>query len=178
MKELVVMRSRGIGWRRRVLLGAFLGGAFLAVLGAVALACTQRVGSLTVCRPPSLVFQATSCGKVTGTTQTGNVSVASSGSVFSVDASLFKSTRYNVTWRNSNTQESCHRVSANTVVLTSVAPSFPNQAAAGRDSFLGPAFSANFASPGGQSLGAASARVCAQDMPGVITGQVIAVSVI
>lgn len=163
----------GSGWRRRlVTIGAF-GAAASVLFGAVAFACTQRVGTLLVCRPPAKTFvNSTQCGKITGTTQTGTPSMPQAGALFSAKAADFKSTIYNVTWRKPNATDSCHSAGPNTVVLTSTG---------GKSTFKGPSFYAEFSPANNPVLVSSTlgqAKVCSQDMPDIIVGQIINVAVI
>ena len=161
------------GWRRRVLVVGGAGVAASLMLGAVAFACTQRVGTLLVCRPPAKTYVTSAqCGKITGTTQTGTPSMPQAGALFSAKASSFKSTIYNVTWRKPNSTASCHSASADTIVLKSTG---------GKTTFKGPGFYAEFAPADNPALVSSTlgqAKVCSQDMPDIIVGQIINVAVI
>ena len=161
---------RGSG-RRRVLATGFAGGVAIVMLAATAYACTQRVGTLLVCRPPASTYSS-GCGQITGTTQTGSPTMPQAGARFSAKATNFQRTAYNVTWRKPGAGDSCHSASANTVVLKSTK---------NKTSFLGPTFYAEFdpsANPVLVSTATGQAKVCTQDMPDIIVGQIINVTVI
>ncbi|MGH2705670.1 MAG: hypothetical protein ACRDJ4_11415 [Actinomycetota bacterium] len=170
MKTSVLWRSHG--WRRRVLLTGFGAGAAMLLFGAIAWACTQRVGTLLVCRPPAKKFVSSSqCGKVTGTTQKGSPSVTSgSGSqLFSAKASSFQSTVYTVNFLKPGASGTdCHRTTGGATKLTSTT---------GKSSFNGPGFYAEFDKSQLGALSLGQAKICAQD-PQVIVGQVIVLSVV
>ena len=157
------------GWRRRASVAGAATAAGVMLLGAVAWACTQRVGSMLVCAPPSQTFVA-GCGKVTGTSQNGTPSFSMNGTKFSVKATNFKSKNYRVTFRLPNSGNDCHRPNTNnpdTIQLT---------ATDGTAKFMGPNFYRKFNSPVTASPGLA--KVCTQDVPDVITGQVMDVAVV
>ena len=163
--------------RRRVVLGTAGAAVCFFVLGSVAWACTQRVGTMLVCRPPASTYvSGTRCGRVTSTTQTGSPTVYKAGSNFSVKATNFYAKRYQVTFRNAGSTASCHNVSSATQILTSVTPTLSGSAPAGQNSFVGPSFQAEFKSPAQTATG--QAKVCTEDVPDVITGQVINLTVI
>ncbi|MGH3369584.1 MAG: hypothetical protein ACRDPR_06255 [Nocardioidaceae bacterium] len=158
-------------WKKRASTGVALGAAGLVLFAAVAFACTQRVGTFTVCEPPSTVYNSASCAKITGTTQSGKVggvNGVSSGNTFSGRASSFKSKLYQVTFRNAGTTADCHRVNANTTILADVAT--------GATKFAGPSWYKTFVVPTQTATG--SARICTQDVPDVVTGQIIDVTVL
>ena len=163
---------RGSG-RRRALATGFAGGVAMVMLAATAYACTQRVGTLLVCRPPASTYVSGSqCGQITGTTQTGSPTMTQAGARFSAKATNFQRTAYNVTWRKPGSGASCHTASADTIVLKSTK---------NKTSFLGPTFYAEFdpsANPVLVSTTTGQAKVCTQDMPDIIVGQIINVTVI
>ena len=157
-------------WKRRATTGVGLGAAALVLFAAAAFACTQRVGTFTVCEPPSTVYNAATCAKITGTTQSGKVGGAngvSNGNTFSAKATSFKSKLYQVTFRNAGSTADCHRVTSATTILTS---------SDGKTKFAGPSFYKTFTVPTQTSTGAA--RICTQDVPDVVTGQVIDLTVL
>ena len=161
-------------WRRRAVVGAGAAAAALLTFEAAAWACTQRVGTFTVCEPPSTVYVATTCAKITGTTQSGKVGGAngvSSGNTFSARAVNFRSKLYSVSFRDAGfpTQD-CHRP------LTNPASHLLADTATGATKFAGPAFYKTFVVPTQTATG--SARVCVNDVPDVVTGQVIDLTVI
>lgn len=152
--------------RRRLVIGAAAAAAFLA-MGSVAWACTQRVGTLLVCRPPASTYvSAAQCGKVTSSVQTGSPTVYRSGSTISVTATNFYAKRYAITFRKPGSTDSCHRPGPNTLQLPDASTLF-----------LGPSFSTTVVTP---STGTATgqAKVCAEDIPDIITGQIINMTVI
>ncbi len=145
--------------------------AGLLLFAAAAWACTQRVGTFTVCEPPSTTYVSTQCAKITGTTQSGKAGGAngvSSGNTFSARAANFKSKLYQVTFRDAGSAADCHRINAATKALPDTAT--------GATSFRGPSFYKTFVVPTQTTTGAA--RVCTQDVPDVVTGQVIDLTVI
>ena len=147
--------------------------AGLLTCAAAAWACTQRVGTFTVCEPPSTTYVSTSCAKITGTTQSGKVGGAngvSSGNTFSARAANFKSKLYQVTFRDAGSSADCHRP------LTNAATHALADVATGATTFRGPSFYKTFVVPAQATTGAA--RVCAQDVPDVVTGQVIDLTVL
>lgn len=149
------------------------------LFGSVAWACTQRVGTLLVCRPPASTYVSSGqCGKISGTsTQTGGPTVFRAGGTrFSVKATNFYSKKYNVTFRNVGSTSNCHRAATGVTVLSSATPTIAGSAASGKVDFLGPSFQAEFLSPAQTTTG--QAKVCVQDMPDVVTGQVINLTVI
>lgn len=157
------------GWRRRAGVAGATTAAGVMLLGAVAWACTQRVGTMLVCAPPSQTYVA-GCGKVTGTSQNGTPSFSMNGTRFSVKAVNFKSKNYRVTFRKVNSTQDCHRANAanpDTVIMT---------ATDGTSKFMGPNFYKKFDSPVQSATGLA--KVCSQDVPDVVTGQVMDVAVI
>ncbi len=169
MEPELARSSSTRGWRRRTTVAGAVTAAGMMLLSAAAWACTQRVGTLLVCAPPSQTYVA-GCGKVTGTSQNGTPSFSVSGSKFSVKATNFKSKYYQVTFRPVNSTNDCHRSNANnpdTVILTALD---------GTRKFLGPNFFKKFKSPVQSATGLA--KVCAQDVPDVVTGQVMDVAVI
>lgn len=163
------------GWRRRtVTIGAGVAAAVL-IMGSAAWACTQRVGTMISCRPPAATYvNGTQCGKVSGTTQTGSPSVVRAGSQFSIRAINFYAKPYTVTWRKVGSTASCHILTTDgTTVrqLTSVAPVLSGSAPAGKTSFLGPNFQAEFLSPAETATG--QAKVCVQDTPDRVSAQIV-----
>jgi hypothetical protein len=163
---------RSGGWRRRALVAAAGAAGGFLLFGSIAWACTQRVGTMLVCAPPSQTYvSSTQCGKVSGTTQTGKPKVLKAGGTkFSVKASNFYSKKYNVTFRNAGSTQSCHRDTSTTDAVTVL------KSTSGATSFMGPNFYAEFNKyPVQSTIG--EAKVCAQDMPDVVTGQVINVTV-
>lgn len=162
---------------RPVVVGAAAVAAGVLILGSAAWACTQRVGTLLVCRPPASTYvSAAQCGKITSTAQTGSPSTYRSGSQISVKATSFYNKPYQVTFRNPGSGASCFIPSATVSVLTSVSPTLAGSAAAGLTSFQGPTFQAEFRTPALSSTG--QARVCSQDVPDRVTGQIINFTVI
>lgn len=163
---------------RTIVVGTAAAAALLLLLGSAAYACTQRVGSLTVCRPPASTYvSANQCGKITSTTQTGSPSVYRSGSQISVKASNFYNKPYGVTFRRPGSGASCFIPTDGQVfLLTSTTPSLPGSAPAGQTSFMGPNFQAEFQTPAFATTG--QARVCSQDVPDRVTGQVINLTVL
>ena len=165
----------GRSWGRRATVGGAVAVAGLVMFAAVAFACTQRIGTFTICKPASKTYAASTCTKITGTTQAGNLGItldngddSSTASVFSAKAINFKTKPYQVTFRLPNSTADCHRVNAGTVILT---------ATDGTNQFMGPKFFKRFVTP---ALGGAEgpARICTQDVPDVVTGQVLNVTVI
>jgi hypothetical protein len=139
------------------------------VLGSAAWACTQRVGTMTVCRPPSSTYVANQCAKVTSVTQTGNPSVYRAGSLISVQAKNFYAKRYQVTFRAPGSTSSCHDpTKAGVNALADVN--------SGATLFLGPTFTVTANTPPQTATG--QAKICAEDVPDVITGQIINLTVI
>jgi hypothetical protein len=158
--------TTSVGTKRRLLYGAVGVVASVMILGSTAWACTQRVGTLVVCRPPASTYIASQCGKVTSMTQTGAPTVYATGSSISVRATNFYTKRYAITFRMPGSSASCHFVGPTTVRLPDAATTF-----------LGPTFNAVVTTPPtGTTLG--QAKVCAEDVPDVITGQVINLTVI
>ena len=160
-------------WKRRVSTGVGLGAAVLVLFAAAAFACTQRVGTFTVCEPPSTIYNSTSCAKITGTTQSGKVggvNGVSSGNAFSARAANFKSKLYQVTFRDAGSNQDCHRP------LTNVSTHSLADIATGATKFAGPNWYKTFTVPTQTTTGAA--RVCTQDVPDVVTGQVIDLTVL
>ncbi|MGH9178686.1 MAG: hypothetical protein ACRD0N_09060 [Acidimicrobiales bacterium] len=153
--------------------GVGLGAGVLVLFAAAAFACTQRVGTFTVCEPPSTVYSSATCAKVTGTTQSGKVggtNGVSSGNTFSGRATNFKSKLYQVTFRDAGSTQDCHRP------LTNAATHSLADIATGATKFAGPNFYKTFVVPTQTTTGAA--RVCTQDVPDVVTGQVIDLTVL
>jgi hypothetical protein len=160
-------------WKRRATTGVGLGAAALVLFAAAAFACTQRVGTFTVCEPPSTTYVAASCAKITGTTQSGKVGGAngvSSGNTFSARAVNFKSKLYQVTFRDAGSNADCHRPLTNATSHTLA------DIATGATKFAGPNFYKTFVVPTQTTTGAA--RVCTQDVPDVVTGQLIDLTVL
>lgn len=160
-------------WRRRATVGSAVGAAGVMVLGAAAFACTQRVGTFTVCQPPSQTYVSSTCAKITGTTQSGKVGGAggvSSGETISARAASFKSKLYQVSFRDAGSTADCHRP------LTNSSSHILADIATGATKFQGPSFYKTFVVPTQTTTGAA--RICTQDVPDVVTGQVIDVTVI
>lgn len=160
-------------WGRRAIAGSAATVGVVLMLGAAAFACTQRIGTFTVCKPPSTTYVAASCAKITGTTQTGKVGGAggvSSGSTISGSAVNFKAKLYQVTFRDAGSNADCHRPLTNptTHALADVAT--------GAVKFQGPSFYKTFVVPTQTATGAA--RICTEDVPDVVTGQAIDVTVI
>ena len=154
--------------RRAVVLALVVVGLPLLAPSASAI---QRLGTFTVCEPPSTTFVSTTCARITGTTQTGRVGGAngvSSGNLFSVQATNFKAKLYQVTFRDAGSSADCHRASANTHVLADVAT--------GATTFRGPSFYKTFVVPTQTTTG--RGRICVQDMPDVVSGQAIDVVVL
>jgi hypothetical protein len=146
--------------------------AGMVALGTVAWACTQRVGTFTICSPPSKTYVSTRCTKVTGTTQAGNLNLGiddTDPALFSARAANFKSKNYQVTFNKAGSTADCHRTNnLDTVILT---------ATDGTSKFKGPSWYKTFNLPDqGSALG--KAKVCTQDVPDVVTGQVLSVTVI
>lgn len=167
-----VARPTTPGRRRRVVVGGATVAAAFVVLGSVAWACTQRVGTMISCRPPSATYvNGTQCGKITGTSQTGSPSVVKAGSQFSVRAINFYAKPYNVTWRKVGSTANCHTIQTGVTQLTSVAPVLTGSQPAGRTSFMGPNFQAEFKSPVETATG--QAKVCVQDTPDRVSAQII-----
>ena len=163
---------------RTVVVGTAAAAAAVLLLGSAAWACTQRVGTLLVCRPPASTYVSSAqCGKITSTAQTGAPSVYKSGSKISVKATSFYNKPYQVTFRRPGSGASCFIPTADQVfVLTSVTPSLAGSAAGGLTSFQGPTFQAEFQTPAVASTG--QARVCSQDVPDRVTGQIVNFAVI
>lgn len=164
-------RASTKAWKKRTAVGAGAAAVALLSFEAAAWACTQRTGIFTVCEPPSTTYTSASCAKITGTTQSGKVGGAdgvSSGNLFSARAANFKYKAYSVTFRNAGSTADCHRVTANTTILA--------DAESGATKFMGPSFYKTFVVPTQTTTGAA--RVCVQDVPDVVTGQVIDLTVI
>jgi hypothetical protein len=163
---------------RTVVVGTAAAAAAVLLLGSAAWACTQRVGTLTVCRPPASTYVSTAqCGKITSTAQTGTPTLYKGGSKISVKAASFYNKPYGVTFRRPGSGASCFIPTADQVfVLTSAAPSLAGSAPAGQTQFMGPSFQAEFQTPAVTSTG--QARVCSQDIPDRVTGQVINFTVI
>ena len=160
-------------WRRRGTVGTAALSAGLLLFAAAAWACTQRVGTFTVCEPPSTTYIATQCARITGTTQSGKVGGAngvSSGNLFSARAANFKSKLYQVTFRDAGSTADCHRPVTNATSHTLA------DQATGATTFRGPSFYKTFVVPVQTTTGAA--RVCTQDVPDVVTGQVIDLTVL
>ena len=166
------------GRGRKVAVGTAGFAAALLLLGSVAWACTQRVGTLLVCRPPSSTYVSSAqCGKITSNAQTGAPSLYKSGSQVSVKAANFYNKPYQVTFRRPGSFASCFIPNGNDVtVMTSVSPALAGSAAAGGTSFQGPNFQAEFRTPAVASTG--QARVCSQDVPDRVTGQIVNFTVI
>lgn len=160
-------------WRRRTAVACLAGGAAMVMLASAAFACTQRVGTLLVCRPPASSYVSPGqCGTITGTTQTGAPTMPFTGARFSAKATNFQKTVYNVTWRKPGSAASCHTASTDTTVLSDTK---------GNRSFMGPKFYAEFDPSNNPVLaagGTGQAKVCSQDMPDIIVGQIINITVI
>ena len=172
-----VARATTMGRRRRVLVGGTAVAAAFIVLGSVAWACTQRVGTMIGCRPPAATYvNGTQCGKITGTSQTGSPSVVKAGSQFSIRAINFYAKPYNATWRNVGSTASCHTISGTVQQLTSVTPVLSGSAPAGKTTFLGPNFQAEFKSP--VQSGTGQAQICVQDTPDRVSAQQIKFAVL
>jgi hypothetical protein len=155
------------GWRRRGVIGTTVAVATVLILGSAAWACTQRVGTMVVCRPPARNYVSSAqCGKVTSTTQTGAPTVYKAGSTISVTATNFYAKRYAITFRKPGSTASCHAPGPNTVVL-------PNAST----TFMGPSFSATVTTPSTGTV-TGQAKICTEDVPDVITGQIINMTVI
>lgn len=163
-------------WGRRTAVGGTVAVAGLVMFAAVAFACTQRIGTFNICKPASKTYSASTCTKITGTTQSGNLGIqlddpsvnGGTATEFSAKAINFKTKPYQVTFRKPGSSADCHRTtSADTQILT---------ATDGTTQFMGPKFFKKFVMPsvgtGGQ------ARICTQDIPDVVTGQVLNVTVI
>lgn len=160
-------------WKRRAVVGVGAAAAALLSFEAAAWACTQRVGTFTVCEPPSTVYVSTTCAKITGTTQSGKVGGAngvSSGNAFSARAVNFKAKLYSVSFRDAGSTADCHRP------LTNPSSHLLADTATGATKFAGPSFYKTFVVPTQTATG--SARVCVNDVPDVVTGQVIDLTVI
>ena len=160
-------------WRRRGTVGTAVISAALLLFAAAAWACTQRVGTFTVCEPPSTTYVSTTCAKITGTTQSGKVGGAngvSSGNTFSGRATNFKAKLYQVSFRDAGSSADCHRP------LTNPATHALADVATNATSFQGPSFYKTFVVPTQTQTGAA--RICTQDVPDVVTGQVIDLTVL
>ncbi len=155
--------------QRRLLQGAVVASAAVLMLGSAAWACTQRVGTMTVCRPPASTYIARQCGKVTSVTQTGNPTIYSAGSMISVQAKNFYAKRYQVTFRAPNSNSSCHNP-------TQPGVSALADANTGATLFLGPTFTVTAKTPPQTSTGLA--KICAEDVPDVITGQIVNLTVV
>lgn len=166
-------------WRRNSVVGLAGVAVGVMLLTSAAWACTQRVGTLLVCRPPASSYvNGTQCGKVSGTTQTGSPSLFKAGSRISVKATNFYAKNYGVTFRSPQfPSTSCHRTATGVTVMTSATPTLAGSAAAGSTAFMGPSFQAEFITPNTGTF-TGQAKVCAQDMPDVVTGQIINVTVI
>lgn len=155
------------------MLGSAVTFAATMSFAAVAWACTQRVGTLTVCEPASSTYVPATCAKITGTTQTGTIGGAngvSSGNTFSARATNFKYKLYQVTFRDAGSTADCHRP------LTNPSTHALADVATGATSFAGPNFFKTFVVPTQTATGAA--RICAQDVPDVVTGQVLDLTVL
>ena len=163
---------------RTIVVGTAAAAAAVLLLGSAAWACTQRVGTLLVCRPPASTYVSSAqCGKITSTAQTGTPSTYKSGSQISVKASSFYNKPYGVTFRRPGSGASCFIPTEGQVfVLTSVTPALAGSAPAGQTSFMGPSFQAEFRTPAVTATG--PARVCSQDIPDRVTGQIINFTVI
>ena len=163
---------------RTIVVGTAAAAASVLILGSAAWACTQRVGTLLVCRPPASTYlSAAQCGKITSTAQTGSPSLYKGGSKISVKASSFYNKPYGVTFRRPGSGASCFiPTDGHVFVLTSATPSLAGSAPAGQTSFMGPSFQAEFQTPAVTSTG--QARVCSQDIPDRVTGQIINFTVI
>lgn len=154
-------------------MGTAVGAAALVALGAAAFACTQRVGTFTVCEPPSTTYNSAVCSKITGTTQSGKVGGAngvSSGNTISARAVNFKVKLYQVSFRDAGSTADCHRP------LTNAASHSLADIATGATKFQGPNFYKTFVIPTQTTTG--GAKICTQDVPDVVTGQIIDVTVI
>ena len=174
--EHVVSRKRPSRHRTAVV-GTAAAAAAVLILGSAAWACTQRVGTLLVCRPPASTYvSAAQCGKITSTAQTGSPTAYKNGSQISVKATSFYNKPYQVTFRNPGSTASCFIPGTTVSVLTSVSPTLAGSAPAGQTSFQGPTFQAEFRTPAVTSTG--QARVCSQDVPDRVTGQIINFTVI
>ncbi len=163
---------------RTIVVGTAAAAAAVLLLGSAAWACTQRVGTLLVCRPPASTYvSAAQCGKITSTAQTGSPSTYKNGSQISVKASSFYNKPYGVTFRRPCSGASCFIPTPDQVfLLTSATPTLAGSAPAGLTSFQGPTFQAEFRTPAVTSTG--QARVCSQDIPDRVTGQIINFTVI
>ena len=164
--------------RRTLVVGTAAAAAAVLILGSAAWACTQRVGTLLVCRPPASTYtSAAQCGKITSNAQTGAPSVHRSGSQISVKATSFYQKPYQVTFRVPGSNASCFIPTGTAVtVLTSVTPTLAGSAPANQTSFMGPSFQAEFRTPAVASTG--QARVCSEDVPDRVTGQIVLFTVI
>jgi hypothetical protein len=163
--------------KRTIVVGTAAAAAAVLILGSAAWACTQRVGTLLVCRPPASTYvNSAQCGKITSTAQTGSPSTYRAGSQISVKATSFYTKPYQVTFRVPGSGASCFIPSATVSVLTSVSPTLAGSARGGQTSFMGPSFQAEFRTPAVSSTG--QARVCSQDVPDRVTGQIINFTVI
>jgi len=159
-------------WRRTVVGGATAAAA-VVLFASVAWACTQRVGTLVVCDGATLSYvYGPGCAKITGTSQAGavgdGVNYPKLGDEIAVKAKNFKSKPYSVTFRQAGSTSDCHRptVGSGTTLLTATAGT------GGGTKFMGPIFKKHFVIPAvGNTTGAA--KICAQDVPDVVTGQVI-----
>ena len=165
-------------WKKRTVVGAGAAAVALLSFEAAAWACTQRIGTFTVCEPPSTTYVTATCAKVTGTTQSGKVGGAGgikSGEAFSARASSFKTKLYSVTFRRPNATNfgDCHRVGGvgTSGEFTQVLPD-----STGATKFMGPSFYKTFVVPTLTTTGAA--KICVQDVPDVVSGQVIDVTVV
>jgi hypothetical protein len=151
--------------------------AGMLLLGSVAWACTQRVGTVTVCRPPASTYvSGAQCGKITSTSQTGTPTAYKSGSQVSVKAVNLYAKRYQVTFRVPGSTASCFIPGFGVPILTSATPSLGDSAAAGGTSFMGPAFQAEFRTPAVTSTG--QGKLCVMDVPDRVTGQTVNMTVI
>lgn len=162
-------------WRRRTVVGSATAAAALVLFASVAWACTQRVGTLQVCAGSGVYVYGPGCAKITGTSQGGAVTPRTVGDAFSVKAKNFKTKPYSVTYRDPNfPSNDCHRPTLSnpgTHLLT---------ATAGGTQFMGPIFKKTFILPAaaGTGSGTGPAKICAEDVPDVVTGQVIDFTVI
>lgn len=162
---------------RRLAIGTAGVAAGLLLFGSVAWACTQRVGTLLVCRPPASTYVSSAqCGKITSTVQTGSPTAYKAGSQFSVKGTNFYAKNYRVTFRNPGSTSSCHVPGGAVSVLTSVTPKIADSLPAGTTQLTGPSFQAEYKSPALATTG--QAKVCVQDVPDRVTGQIINMSVI
>jgi hypothetical protein len=166
-------RTATKAWKKRTVVGAGAAAVALLSFEAAAWACTQRVGTFTVCEPPSTTYVSTTCAKITGTTQSGRVGGAngvSSGNTFSARAVNFKAKLYSVSFRDAGSTADCHRP------LTNPTSHLLKDVATQKDKFAGPSFYKTFVVPTQTATG--SARVCVNDVPDVVTGQVIDLTVL